>query len=254
MRRLGRRAIARRASRSQRRGSVAFIPPVRCRGGRRSPPHSLVAPNTAVPATSVSAPASMMRGAVSGVTPPSTDSAIERPEASIIRRRAAIFGNCDARNSWPPNPGLTVITRTMSTRSSTHAMLSGGVAGFSTTPARLPCDRISWSVRCRCGPASGCTSMWSAPASANAAMKGSTGAIIRCTSNGNAVCGRRLCRTGGPKLRFGTKCPSITSRCSQSAPAASTAATSSRSRAKSAARMLGATVTREARDAGMTRM
>ena len=56
------------------------------------------------------------------------------------------------------------------------------------------------------------------------------------------VCGRRLFRIGGPKLMFGTKWPSMMSRCSQSAPAASTAATSSRRRAKSAASRLGATV------------
>src|ERR1700730_434443 len=39
---------------------------------------------------------------------------------------------------------------------------------------------------------------------------------------------------------FGTKCPSITSRCSQSAPAATTSRTSSPRRAKSAARIDGA--------------
>ena len=115
------RGAHRAASAADRSRSSAPVPR---RAARRSPPHSPVAPNTAVPATSVSAPASMTRGAVSGVMPPSTDSAIGRPEASIIRRNAAIFGSCDARNSWPPNPGLTVITRMMSTRSSTHAMLS----------------------------------------------------------------------------------------------------------------------------------
>ena len=49
--------------------------------------------------------------------------------------------------------------------------------------------------------------------------------------------------TGGPNVMFGTKCPSITSRWIQSAPAASTVATSSPSRAKSADRIEGAMVT-----------
>ena len=61
--------------------------------------------------------------------PPSTDNAIERPDASIIRRSTAIFGRSDERNTWPPNPGFTVITRMMSTRSRTHATVSTGVAG-----------------------------------------------------------------------------------------------------------------------------
>ena len=48
----------------------------------------------------------MMRGAVSGVTPPSTDSAIERPEASIIRRSAAIFGSCDGKEFLAAESGI----------------------------------------------------------------------------------------------------------------------------------------------------
>src|SRR5206468_1638000 len=43
--------------------------------------------------------------------------------------------------------------------------------------------------------------------------------------------------TGAPKVRLGTKCPSITSMWIQSAPASSSARTSSPSRAKSAERM-----------------
>src|SRR3954452_12863600 len=48
----------------------------------------------------------------------------------------------------------------------------------------------------------------------------------------------RLSTTGSPIVRFGTKWPSITSTCNQSAPF--TAAASSASRAKSAARIDGA--------------
>ena len=45
---------------------------------------------------------------------------------------------------------------------------------------------MRWTVRWRCGPASGWTVMMSAPASAKASRNGSTGEIIRWTSNGLA--------------------------------------------------------------------
>ena len=43
--------------------------------------------------------------------------------------------------------------------------------------------------------------------------------------------------TGGPKLMFGTKCPSITSRCRKSAPPASTSSISAPSLEKLAERI-----------------
>ena len=82
--------------------------------------------------------------------------------------------------------------------------------------------------------------MMSAPASAKASRNGSTGEIIRWTSNGLAVCGRSAFTTAGPMVMLGTKWPSITSTWIQSAPAASIARTSSPSRAKSADRIEGA--------------
>ena len=71
-------------------------------------------------------------------------------------------------------------------------------------------------------------------------MKGSQGAIIRCTSKVFFECGLSACTTSGPMVMFGTKWPSITSTWIQSQPAASMARTSSPSRAKSAERMDGA--------------
>ena len=53
-----------------------------------------------------------------------------------------------------------------------------------------------------------------------------------------SVAASRLSTTGSPRVRFGTKWLSITSTCNQSEPA--TAAASSASRAKSAARIDGA--------------
>ncbi|SHV74007.1 Uncharacterised protein [Mycobacteroides abscessus subsp. abscessus] len=62
--------------------------------------------------------------------------------------------------------------------------------------------------------------------------------IIKWQSMGISVAASRLSTTGSPRVRLGTKCPSITSTCSQSAP--STAAISSARRAKSADRIEGA--------------
>ena len=57
---------------------------------------------------------------------------------------------------------------------------------------------------------------------------------------GIVTCGRIAFTTTGPMVMLGTKWPSITSTCSQSAPAASTARASSPSLAKSADRIEGA--------------
>ena len=51
--------------------------------------------------------------------------------------------------------------------------------------------------------------MMSAPVSANASRNGSTGEIIRWTSNGFEVCGRSAFTTPGPIVRLGTKWPSM---------------------------------------------
>jgi len=67
-------------------------------------------------------------------------------------------------------------------------------------------------------------------------------AIIRCTSNTFLVSGRSALTTPGPIEMLGTKCPSITSTWIQSAPAASSARTSSPSLAKSADKIDGATM------------
>ena len=119
------------------------------------------------------------------------------------------------------------------------------------TPAFLPSARIACSERCRCGPASTCTVMMSAPALAKASRCGSTGAIIRCTSSVFCVIGRSAFTTSGPKVMTGTKWPSITSRWIQSAPAASTARTSSASLEKSEARIDGRDAERAGHDASV---
>src|SRR3990172_614393 len=57
---------------------------------------------------------------------------------------------------------------------------------------------------------------------------------MRWTSSGSAVARRRSLTVFGPNVKFGTKCPSMTSTWTQSAPALSAAATASPSREKSA--------------------
>ena len=82
--------------------------------------------------------------------------------------------------------------------------------------------------------------MRSAPARANGSTKRSGSTIIRCRSSGNVVDRRSAFTTSGPTVRFGTNWPSITSTWIMSAPATSTAFTSSPSLEKSAARIDGA--------------
>src|SRR6478752_439694 len=63
---------------------------------------------------------------------------------------------------------------------------------------------------------------------------------MRWASKGNDVCLRAAAMTDGPNVRLGTNWPSITSHWILSTPAASSAATSSPSLAKSAGSTLGA--------------
>ena len=63
---------------------------------------------------------------------------------------------------------------------------------------------------------------------------------MRWRSSGSRVRFRIASMTGGPIVRFGTKCPSITSTWIWSAPPASTRAISSARAAKSAERIDGA--------------
>src|SRR5262249_47853181 len=75
--------------------------------------------------------------------------------------------------------------------------------------------------------------------STNKAAYRSGFSIIKCTSRCARVHFRTDSTTGGPIVRFGTKCPSITSRWSIRAPPRSTRAISSARREKSADRIEG---------------
>src|SRR5579864_3346237 len=125
--------------------------------------------------------------------------------------------------------------------SKTSSSICTGVAGLMTTAGSHPCDAINCSVRFRCTQASWCTEIQLAPASANAPIKSSGFSIIKWQSKGAlAMVFRSEATTGGPIVRFGTKCPSITSRCSTVPPPSIAADASAPSCAKLAERMDGA--------------
>src|SRR5690606_1493228 len=188
------------------------------------------------------APARATSAAFAGPIPPSTSiQRSRRPRASAISRICRILRSAEGMKAWPPKPGLTLITRTMSTSSRTYSTEEGWVAGLSATAGRAPSLRICCSVRCRCVQASTWTVTMSAPASTKAGMSFSGSTIIRCTSSGFFATCATASTTMGPMVRLGTKRPSITSTWTRSQPPASMAATSSASRPKSAERIEGAT-------------
>src|SRR5215468_2085719 len=119
----------------------------------------------------------------------------------------------------------------------------GGVAGLIATPTRFPDALMRCTVRERSLLPSQWTRNVSVPASTNSSMKKSGLKIIRCASSGRRVTLRSELTMGAPMERLGTKRPSITSMWMRSAPARSASATCSPRRAKSAARIEGASFT-----------
>ena len=117
---------------------------------------------------------------------------------------------------------------------------SAGVPGLSAAAGRQPASRMRRIVSAGSPSDSRWKVMESAPAFAKSAMYCWGRRIIRCTSKGTAVYGRMAAMTGAPKVRFGTKLPSITSRWIRSAPAWSIRRVSSPIRAKSDESMDGA--------------
>src|SRR5262245_40716489 len=84
-----------------------------------------------------------------------------------------------------------------------------------------------------------------APACANGSSRISGFEHIRCTSKNMLVIGRKVLTNAGPKEIFGTKCPSMISKCSQSAPERPARLASLAKRPKSAASSDGAIIIRE---------
>mmetsp|Transcript_68526 Transcript_68526/g.196557 ORF Transcript_68526/g.196557 Transcript_68526/m.196557 type:complete len:262 (+) Transcript_68526:197-982(+) len=191
-------------------------------------------------------PASITFQAFFGPTPPSISIQGSTPLALHIAFSSLIFCTCDSMKLWPPNPGFTDIIRTRSTSSSTYSMAERGVPGFRTTPAAQPNCLIWQMVRCKwvVEAASQWIAMMSAPALAKSSTRFSGFSIMRwqsSTASGSFL--RRAATTSGPIVMFGTNLPSMTSTCTQSAPALRTLPTSSPSLEKSADKIEGETLT-----------
>ena len=132
-----------------------------------------------------------------------------------------ILSMVSGRKAWPPKPGLTVITRTWSTKFKTFLTASTGVPGLITTLGLTPAARIFCSAPWICGVASAWMLMISAPARANSSIWCSGLETIRWQSKTSLLWGRILATTPAPKLILGTKWPSIISIWAYSAPVAS---------------------------------
>src|SRR5437867_2110979 len=193
-----------------------------------------------LPDTRMSAPASAAIAPVSTLIPPSTWISVARPSLSTCRRASWIFGTTSARNACPENPGWTVMMRSRSTSLRNGRAFSNGVAGFRTTPGRIPASRIARIVARTSWSLSTWTVRSSTPASTNAFTKSCGCVTIRWASNGTLVRGRIDLTMAGPIVRLGTKWPSITSMWSRSAPASDASRTWSPRRSKRADKIEGA--------------
>ena len=191
------------------------------RAARRSPRRNRRAPNTAVPATSVSAPASITwrrrRRRDPAIDRQRDRSGRTRRSSGAARRSLAV---ATARKSCPPNPGFTVITSMMSTRSSTHATRFERRCRVQHHAGRLPSERIELQrpvqMRSGLGMQQDVVRAGLGEGSDEGIDRGDHQMHVerQCASAGAAPVS-----IGGPKLMLGTKWPSMTSRCSQSAPA-----------------------------------
>ena len=115
---------------------------------------------------------------------------------------------------------MTLITNTRSQRSRQPLRASTGVGGFSEMPAAAPSRANLAQQRPRIGDRLDVDRQQvGARLAEPLARNGAGSEIIRCTSSGRSVERRTASTTGSPKLRLGTKWPSMMSRCSSFAPA-----------------------------------
>mmetsp|Transcript_32226 Transcript_32226/g.96213 ORF Transcript_32226/g.96213 Transcript_32226/m.96213 type:complete len:233 (-) Transcript_32226:65-763(-) len=199
----------------------------------------------AVPATTTLAPFPAASSIVLQSTPPST----WMSNAAYLSRSTRHLSAASGMYFCPPKPGRTVITSTMSTSPASMYGNSSvtSVSGFNVSPTCMFAARTASHSAHTSGcaasansadvPPSTAASMWKVNMSAPAAAKSVTHCLgwltIRWQSNTAAECLRRHLMMGAPMVRLGTKWPSMTSRCSQSAPSSSIRLDSSASRAKS---------------------
>lgn len=193
------------------------------------------------PATIMLAPALAAASTVLGPRPPSTWMSSAGCSVLISSTLGIMLGIKD----WPPKPGSTVMTSTMSTRATMGATAPAGVPGFSATPTFMPAARMALQSSAAAPSASPAASMWKVYWLPPASLMGS----IHCsgletimwqskkTSAGMLL--RRLAMTGGPQEMFGQKLPSMMSKWMESAPASITLRASSPRLARSLASIEG---------------
>ena len=180
------------------------------------------APNTAVPATSMSAPASTRAEAVPGVMPPSTSSAIGRPPIVDHAAQGAILGSCEFEERLPAEARIDGHHQhhVDAVEHGFDGLGRGRRVEHDARPLAERADELQRAVQMRPGLGMDDDVVGAGLGESRDVRVGR--AIIRCTSNGSRGAGASAFSTGGPNEMFGTKCPSMMSRCSQSAPAAST--------------------------------
>src|SRR5437764_1100009 len=99
------------------------------------------ASKTADPATRIDAPCSASLRACSVFTPPSIETSTAREPSSV--RIWRIFGYTAGISFWPPNPGLTDITRPRSRSAVTESSVGGQDRGRDLDHALLYPKRLS---------------------------------------------------------------------------------------------------------------
>ena len=122
------------------------------------------------PATRTSAPASTQVRAVTSLMPPSTETWSPGLWSSAHCLAMDILGTQSSMNDWPPNPGWTVMTSTMSASGRKGSILSKGVSGLMETPTPSPWSEMRLTASLMSPSASTCTVIESHPASAKASM------------------------------------------------------------------------------------
>ena len=177
--------------------------------------------NTALPATKVSAPARHTSPIVSRLMPPSTSSAARARAASSMRRARAILSSDDGMNCCPPKPGIhrhheqeVEVGEHLLDRRERRGRIERDAGG-----AAELADARELALQVRRRPRRGS----SAPSRRRRRSRRSSAPARRpsCARRAAASCTRRsVSMTFAPKVRFGTKRPSITSTWIQSAPPA----------------------------------
>ena len=172
-------------------------------------------PYIPVPAMKVDAPACNAAAMASCFIPPSTAISMGSPLARLSSHMPLtswILGSWLCRKDCPPKPGSTVMISTRSILSQTCSSAIGGVFGRTATAGAAPASKMASMTGSVSVVASMCIVMMSAPACAVWCMRFMGDRTIIWASMGSAVSLRRASNTGGPKLRLGTKFPSMMSK------------------------------------------